>query len=560
MKKILTFLIILCSFLTMSACDLQNSEQVKNVEIKPTLLIDGKEVSTENAFFVDKNITFLALDVLAEHYKNPDIEYNSCGIKTKLNLSNFCDYASIKDVFYNEKITFIIPSVTYNDKKYVNIRFLREILNIKVIELGNVLAVFTSDQPTITPNSKAFLPKNTQLYYKSTITYEDLQKTGRSYEVYVVNHPDFSAASMPNNEAKLACYIEDIGLCYVDIDDLEQVSLYNNQAKKIKVAYKKDKYKALQMDWDSLDNYQAALVNVPSEKIKGLDILIPTCFTFGEDSVKSSLAQEYVEAAKDLGYLVYGYFTNGKDAEFLRNILSNSQKRQEMIDSLLFYAAYFELDGLNFDFVNLNRLDRDSFVSFFPELAEKAHSLGITVSLCVPPSLDDTPLSEGYIDFTKLQTSVDFFVLMAVDQYNSGLKEPCPVSTIKWVKKNLDEIVEVVPNDKIILAQANYLRLFTLDEGAEKVKDTRIISNSELDKLTENRAVNHFLANKYAQEGIEFTDLDKPLLYRVWLETESSLAKRIELVNDYDLRGYATWNLGFEEAWQQDLKNKILNK
>ncbi len=544
----------------MSACSFQNYQEVENTEVKPVLLVDSKEVNEEDAFFVDNNSTFLSLDVLKKYYKNPNIEYNSCGIKTKVNLSDFCDNAAIEDIFYNNKIHFVIPCVLYNNKQYVNIRFLREVLDIKILELGNVLAVFTTDKPSISPNAKAFLPKNTPIYYKSPLTYEDLQKTIQSYEVYVVNHPGFSDASFPDNEKKIACYVENIGLCYVDVDSLEQVSLYCNESKKIKISYKKDKYKALQLDWDNLETYQQSIVNAPTEKIKGLDVLIPTCFSFGEANVKSSLSHEYVESANELGYLVYGYFTNSGDAEFIRNIIASKQKKQEMIDSLLFYSAYFELDGLNFDFTNLNRLDRETFANFFPELAEKAHQLGISVSLCVPPSLDETPLSEGYIDFEKIQTSVDLFVLMAVDQYNSGLKEPCPVSTIEWVKKNLDEIAEVVPNEKIILAQANYLRLFTLDEGGEIIKDTRIISNSELDKMIENRTVSHFMANKYLQEGIEFTDLDKPLLYRVWLETKESLAKRIRLVNEYGLRGYATWNLAFEESWNQELKNKILNE
>ena len=39
------------------------------------------------------------------------------------------------------------------------------------------------------------------------------------------------------------------------------------------------------------------------------------------------------------------------------------------------------------------------------------------------------------------------------------------------------------------------------------------------------------------------------LLYRIWIEDETSLAYRLQAVKDYNLKGVAAWSYGFEN-WQ----------
>ncbi len=593
MKKMLIFFVLLSSFFMFAACDLLQKKEEKEQAVfsEPVLILNSVFITEKDAFFKEDGSIFLSLDILKNNYENPDIEYNSCGIKALLHLADFCleeDFDEMSEIFYDEDISFLIPSFNYKNKQYVNALFLSDLLDITVLDLGNSVALFTNEDDKIMPNAKAFLPKYSKLYKKNKLTYEEWMTLPASSEVYVVNHPTYSPESFNDLDNKLACYIENIGLCYVNLEDLDAVSLYRHQPKKISLTYKKDKYKIMQFGWQNIQSYQDSILKMPKEKIKGLDVIMPSCFSFGENMLKSSLSQEYMLSAKDAGYLVYGYFTSGGDGNYFRNILATPSKMRDMMDSLLFYSAYFELDGLNFDFSNLNRSDRESVDAFFPDLATRAHKLGLSVSLCVPAvdsssmkrnlknkDLENAPLdlgekvektydekiiAEGYINFDHLQTSVDLFMLMAIDQYNSSSKMAGPVSSVTWTEDNLKQLVSVMPSEKIVLAQPNYLRIFTMDEYGEVVQETSVCSEKDLKERLENRSIKHLYDTLAMQDVIEFTDLEKPLLHRVWLEDEKNLTKRLELVKDYGLKGYAVWNMDFEEAWQSKLRNKVLGE
>ncbi len=584
LKKISLFLVVFFSLFIISACE-KNDEKVEEPSFKESVLVvNSEEINEEDMFFKDKGSIFLSVEVLKKYFNQAEIEYLDYGIKTRLDLGDFCAEDEMRDVFYKDEISFVVPFVDYKSNKYVNVRFLRDVFDIKVLDLDNILAVFTSDDAESCPNAVGLLAKNTDLYQKNADVYVQSAKLPESAEVYIVNYPLFSSESSSSEDDKVQCYIENIGLTYVPLSSLDAVSKYENLNKQIKVGYKKDKYKPFQMSWEKIDSYQESILKAPKEKYSGLDVLMPSSFFFGESAVESNLSHEYVESAKDLGYLIYAHFSNGADANYFRNVLADTEKKEEMIDSVLFYSLFFEVDGINFDFMNLNRSDRENFSVFFSDLAERAHKLGLTVTLCIPPSdnsekprilfnkdMENTPpsqdvseekvddlLGETYIDLMNLQTSVDYFIIMAIDQYDSKSKIDGPVSSIKWVEKNIEQVLESIPSSKLILAQPNYLRMFTLDEDGENVVDTKVLSVRDLKRIIKNRNVRNLYDEAASQDVIEFSDLDKPLIYRVWLEDEDSLRKRLELVKKYKLKGYATWNMSFEEAWHRELKNEIL--
>lgn len=64
------------------------------------------------------------------------------------------------------------------------------------------------------------------------------------------------------------------------------------------------------------------------------------------------------------------------------------------------------------------------------------------------------------------------------------------------------------------------------------------------------------------QSYAEYHDKDEDVVYKIWLENEISMAKRIELVHKYNLAGVASWRRGFEkptiwEVIQQGLEQRL---
>ncbi|MGG1161619.1 hypothetical protein [Brevibacillus laterosporus] len=54
------------------------------------------------------------------------------------------------------------------------------------------------------------------------------------------------------------------------------------------------------------------------------------------------------------------------------------------------------------------------------------------------------------------------------------------------------------------------------------------------------------------QNYVSYFDKQENATYKMWLEDETSLKKRIEVSKKYDLAGVASWRRGFEEPniWQ----------
>lgn len=564
----------------LASCSFREEEGLEMSYRSPILLIDSKQIDEEDAFFVDGGSVFLSVKSIQDVLKDKGVRFEAGGIRTKLKVSDYLEDESLKRAFHRDEISFLIPTLNYRSKDYINVRFLRELFDMKVIEADKLLLVFTKDAP-LAPNKKALLPKSTELYAKTDAGFELIEKTASASEVYV--------ADREGEEGKVPIYHDGNGLCYADRSSLEALSEYRNEPKKIRAAQKKEKYKALQMNWEVLTSYQESIVRAPKRKMEGLDILIPTCFELGEAELSSKLSHEYVDGAKDLGYLVYGHFADKGDLALFRSLLAEEGKRKELSDSLLFYCAYYGLDGINFDLTEAERSDREAFTRFFSDTSKRARMLGLTLSICVPP-MDGSSVErrlfhkapgsavppgadvlelgegagqailEGVLDLPAIKDDADFFILMAIDQYGSESQVPGPVSSLAWTEENIRQILSVIPAERLVLAQASYLRIYALDAGDLSVRGTQLSSLKDFQEITKTKHVKLLYDYSASQEVAEYPDAEKKLLYRVWLEDEDSFSKRLELIQKYRLKGLAIWSLAFEEGWQVRLKNSLLQE
>lgn len=571
---------VLFFLLFLASCSFREEESLEMSYRSPILFIDSKQIDEEDAYFIDGRSAFLSVESVKDALKEKGVRFEAGEIRTKLKVADYLEDEALKRAFHKDEISFLIPTLNYRSKDYINVRFLRELFDMKVVEADNMLLVFTKDGP-LAPNKKALLPKSTELYTKTDTGFEPIEKTQSASEVYVADRGE--------EENKLPIYHYMNGLCYADRSSLEALSEYRNEPKKIRAAQKKDKYKALQMNWEVLTSYQESIVRAPKEKIEGLDILIPTCFELGEAELNSKLSHEYVERAKELGYLVYGHFADKGDLALFRSLLAEEGKRKELSDSLLFYCAYFGLDGINFDLTELDRSDREAFTRFFSETSKRASMLGLTLSICVPP-MDGSPyerrlfhkvpdseappgsdlkevseearqaLLEGVLDFPALKDDTDFFILMAIDQYGTESQVPGPVSSLAWTEENIRQLLSVIPAEQLVLAQASYLRVYVLEPGDLSVQGTQLSSLKDFKEITKTRNVNLLYDYSASQEVAEYQDPEKKLLYRVWLEDEASFSQRLDLIKKYRLKGLAIWSMAFEEGWQVRLKNRLLQE
>lgn len=73
--------------------------------------------------------------------------------------------------------------------------------------------------------------------------------------------------------------------------------------------------------------------------------------------------------AHDSGYYVWGLFSNSFNPSWTSDMLNEDVYRKRAIAQIIFYAALYDLDGVNIDYENMFLDDKDAFTRFVAELS-----------------------------------------------------------------------------------------------------------------------------------------------------------------------------------------------
>lgn len=287
--------------------------------------------------------------------------------------------------------------------------------------------------------------------------------------------------------------------------------------------------------------------------LQGVHVLSPTWFSLREDGLVLNRADsKYVEWAHRTGRQVWGLFSNSFDPGLTQVFLNDSKLRIKVIKQLLSYVELYELDGVNLDFENMYLQDREAFVQFVRELAPLLHEKRRTLSVDVTFHSQSETWSMCY-DRQGLPQAADYLIVMGYDEYSAGSKKAGSVSSLPWVESGIQKMLLEVPPDKLVLGVPFYTRLWTEERGPDgQVKLTSKALSLERSELwvKEHKAVVQE-DRESGQHYIEVTEKDaaanKTFTYRMWLEDEYSLNKRIRLMKKYRLAGIAAWRRGLEK-------------
>ncbi|WFT72974.1 glycosyl hydrolase family 18 protein [Halobacillus naozhouensis] len=217
-----------------------------------------------------------------------------------------------------------------------------------------------------------------------------------------------------------------------------------------------------------------------------------------------------------------------------------------MIHQLLRLAKENNLDGINLDFENVYEEDGEWFTQFVRELTPRAHNQGLVISVDITFISNSNQWSEFY-ERAELAEAADFLIVMAYDQHWATSPQAGSVASLQWVEQNLQELLEVVPNEHLLLGIPLYTRLWEENNG--EVSSTAL-TMEEAERWVKEKGLTLELAGSTGQEYVQAT-IDGTT-YKMWLENETSLGKRIGLMEKYKLAGIASWSIYFadQEAWE----------
>lgn len=298
---------------------------------------------------------------------------------------------------------------------------------------------------------------------------------------------------------------------------------------------------------------------------QGVNVVSPTWFHLQDDEgmLQNRADKRYVDWAHQNGYQVWALVTNDFNPDFTHEVLSSYSKRKNVISQLLYFSELYNLDGINVDFENVYTKDKENLVQFMRELTPYLHEQGLVVSIDVTIR-SQSEMWSVFLDREALGEVVDYMMVMTYDEYWAASPIAGSVASLSWVEKGLQGVLEQVPNEKVLLGVPFYTRLWKEerdDQGEIKVS-SKAYSMNGIEEWIAERNTPIVYDEDSEQSYAEYHDKDEDVVYKIWLENEISMAKRIELVHKYNLAGVASWRRGFEkptiwEVIQQGLEQRL---
>lgn len=303
--------------------------------------------------------------------------------------------------------------------------------------------------------------------------------------------------------------------------------------------------KAVCLGWHQMTTNISSL-STSVDWAKCMNVISPTWFALSDNkgSYTSLANADYVNQAHARGLQVWGLINDFDENLKLSKILGVTSTRTKLINSLVGTAIQYDLDGINIDFEKVTKDTVGAYLQFLRELTVKCHANDLIVSV-------DNYTPADYNAFYNLEEQgkiVDYVILMAYDEHYFGGEESGSVSSIGFVEKGVRDMVAKVPKERVITALPFFTRLWK----EEKTKSgTEVTSPSAYGMSSaESHLKAHGTTAAWDEETAQYYAEYKEngATFKIWLEEETSLKKKLETVMAQEVGGVAFWKLGFERA------------
>ncbi len=298
--------------------------------------------------------------------------------------------------------------------------------------------------------------------------------------------------------------------------------------------------------WHQVTNQSANdLVSSVLESTKGINVISPTWFYLNDNAggIASLASHDYVEYCHERGIEVWALISNLENPEVdTTAVLNTTSTRDALIDNLMSEAAAYGVDGINIDFESLEGEAGTGFLEFIRELSLRCESNDMVLSI------DNYPPAAYNAFYSRSEQAVfaDYVVLMAYDEHYNGSDEGS-VASINFVRQSVADTLTEVPADQLILGIPFYTRLWQLTSTAEgyDISSEALGMSDASSRLSENGASPVWLE----EAGQYYADYEaNGSTYEVWLEDETSIDLKLQVMQSNDLAGMAFWKLGYETS------------
>lgn len=436
----------------------------------------------------------------------------------------------------SEKTTYA-HAIKKDDTIYLPISELKDVYDIEInnIESTKVLVIDSLSKE----QRKAILNSNQPVKSSTKFIAKTVDRVKKGECVIVISNE--------NGYAKIRT--EDGKIGYVKSKKLanEVVSRQNMEAEK----QIQDK---VNLVWD----YYSQVATAPDRtdtKLDGINVVSPSFFSIDKNGnlVENigERGQAYLEWARNNNCKIWPMVQNAGDSTMMdttSKIMNSYEKRKALIESIINVCVKYKLDGINIDFENMRKDDKDLYSRFIIELEPRMKELGLVLSVDVtaPDGSDTWSLC---FDRHVIGDVADYIIFMAYDEYGESSTKAGTTAGYDWVELGIKKFLETeeIAPEKLILAVPLYTRLWTEDSSG-KVTKKSVVSMKDIDDTIPSNVEKKW-DDKLKQYYVEYKDGNN--VKKMWIEDIKSLKEKVSLISNYKLGGIASWEKGMEtdEVW-----------
>lgn len=318
----------------------------------------------------------------------------------------------------------------------------------------------------------------------------------------------------------------------------------------------------INLTWEAVYSYNPDTDKIPA--MKGLNVISPTWMSLADSEGninKKLISQTYTSWAHSRGYEIWPLISNDFKPERTSAFLKSTSARMNFINTLVTVSLENNFDGINIDFENIFLEDKERLSQFVAELSQALRQNDLTVSMDVTVIGGSDNWSRCY-DRAVIGQYVDYLMIMAYDQYWAASPKSGPVAAYDWVSAKMIEIIQVVPEHKLVLGMPTYMRIWKEVPSTEKANTMKAKSSTlSMHRLTGMMDQNdyNFIWDETGQHYY-IGYIKDDILYKIWVEDGKSIRAKTAFARDKNLAGVATWRRGFETQDIWGIIEEELNK
>ncbi len=524
------------------------------------IILDKNEKT--NLVINNNNITSnLKNDILIEN----DIIYLS-----KQDIANFFDKYIYEEkennkiiTTYDKKIASIgfegnTININGSDKKiYANAKKVDDTIYLPISEMKDVYGieiqnikeskVITIDS-TSKEQKKAMVSSDSAIKATTKFIAKTIDRVKKGSYVVVVSKTDDGWTKIRTENGKVG-FIKSKNL-------VNEVTIRENMQEEKQIDGK------INLVWDYFSQYAKAPVR-SGTTIDGVNVVSPSFFYIdSKGNFQENIGErgkQYITWAHDNDYKVWAMVSNSFEENMLNvtsEIMNSYEKRQELIEKIVNACVKYNLDGINIDFENMKKEDKDMYSRFIIELTPRIKEMGLVISVDVTAP-DGGETWSLCFDRNVIGHVADYIVFMAYDQTSSSSTKSGTTAGYNWVNLSLNKFLktEEIDSKKIILAVPFYTVLWT--ENSDGKASGKVVNMKNVDNVLPDN-VDKKWDDELKQNYVEYEENGKTK--KMWIEDIESIKAKLSLISSNNLAGVAEWAKDRENPDVWEVIKEELNK